>query len=91
MPWGIDLSETERRVLRVLRGSPHRPPAAAPTPTDLEIAHRTALSEEEVKVAVSAMKVKFRVEGDSQEWRERLVVRAISSGLMSEPIPPNPE
>jgi pSer/pThr/pTyr-binding forkhead associated (FHA) protein len=89
--WGVDLSETERRVLRVLRGSPHRPPAAAHTPTDLEIAHRTALSEEEVKVAVSAMKVKFRVEGDSQEWRERLVVRAISSGLMSEPIPPDPE
>jgi predicted component of type VI protein secretion system len=89
--WGIDLSETERRVLRVLRGSPHQPPAASTAPSNVEIAHRASLSEDEVKAAVTAMKLKFRIDGDSQEWRERLVVRAISSGLISESAPRNPE
>jgi class 3 adenylate cyclase len=89
--WGIELSETERRVLGVLRGSPHQPPAASTVRSNREIAQRASLSEQEVKAAVSAMRLKFRIDGDSQEWRERLVVRAISSGLISEPAPRNPE
>jgi class 3 adenylate cyclase/pSer/pThr/pTyr-binding forkhead associated (FHA) protein len=82
----VQLSDVERRVLRELRGGTREPTAAATPVSDREIAERLSLEEDEVRAAVTALKLKFGVEAASEERRrESLVVRAVSSGVFADP------
>jgi class 3 adenylate cyclase len=81
----IQLSEVERRVLAELRRSAGGALAPSMPVSDSSIGERVALSEDEVQAAVAALELKFGIEGPSQaQRRERLVVRAVNSGLVSD-------
>lgn len=79
------LSDTERRVLAGLRGDAGEAPAESAPVSDAEIARRVSLSEDEVRAAIEALKLKLGIEGASEDRRrERVVVRAATAGLLSE-------
>ena len=79
----IELSEFEQRVLAELRARADQPMASG-TRSEAEIAERLSVGEDEVSAAVSALELKFGIEGPSEERRrERLLVRAVSGGLVA--------
>jgi hypothetical protein len=80
----LRLSDVERRVLQGMRGAGGLQAGMTPA-RDREVAERTSLEEADVRAAIAALALKLGVEGATeQQRRERLVVRALTSGLIAE-------
>jgi class 3 adenylate cyclase len=82
----IQLSDVERLVLGELRQAGGGSSTPSGRVSDEEIAERVAMSEDQLHAVVAALELKFGIEGPSDtQRRERLIVRAVNSGLASHP------